>query len=263
MFTKHFKMSRQPFAERAPVDQILRDERIGQGLARLDYLAKSGSIALVTGQTGVGKSSLIKLFVHSLSRNRFNPIYISLTDVGTNGLLKLIVTSLGEVPRRGKERLFLQILEKVQKTELTTLLIVDECHFLEPHALIALRLLVSSGLEDAPPLKIILTGQDPLREQLKQASHADLASRISVRYHVPPLTPDQTVAYIDFQVRQAGGSEKIFEDEAKTLLHDYSSGVPRQINNMATACLINASTKNLQKITANLVNETMPEFHLP
>jgi general secretion pathway protein A len=84
-----------------------------------------------------------------------------------------------------------------------------------------------------------------------------------VRYHVPPLTPDQTVAYIDFQVHQAGGSEKIFEEEAKTLLHDYSSGVPRQINNMATACLINAATKNLQKITANLVNETMPEFHLP
>ena len=211
----------------------------------------------------MGKSSLLKLFVHSLSRNRFNPVYLSLTDVGTNGLLKLIVNSLGEVPRRGKERLFLQILEKVQKTELTTLLIVDECHFLEPHALIALRLLVSAGLEDAPPLKIILTGQDPLREQLKQASHADLAGRISVRYHVPPLTRDQTQAYIDFQVRQCGGSEKIFEDEAKTLLHDYSSGVPRQINNMATACLINAATKNLQKITANLVNETMPEFHLP
>lgn len=263
MFTKHFKMSRQPFAERAPVDQILRDERIGQGLARLEYLATSGIIALVTGQTGVGKSSLLKLFVHSLSRNRFNAIYLSLTDVGTNGLLKLIVTSLGEVPRRGKERLFLQILEKVQKTELITLLIVDECHFLEPHALIALRLLVSSGLEEAPPLKIILTGQDPLREQLKQASHADLAGRISVRYHVPPLSRDQSLAYIDFQVRQAGGSEKIFEEEAKGLLHDYSGGVPRQINNMATACLINASTRNLQKITANLVNETMSEFHLP
>jgi len=263
MFTKHFKMSRQPFAERAPVDQILRDERIGQGLARLDYLTQSGSIALVTGQTGVGKSSLLKLFVHSLSRNRFNPLYLSLTDVGTNGLLKLIVTSLGEVPRRGKERLFLQILEKVQKTELTTLLIVDECHFLEPHALTALRLLVSSGLEEAPALKIILTGQDPLREQLKQASHADLSSRISVRYHIPALTRDQTQAYIDFQVRQAGASEKLFEDEAKTLLHDYSSGVPRLINNMATACLLNASTRNLQKITANLVNETMTEFHLP
>jgi len=38
---------------------------------------------------------------------------------------------------------------------------------------------------------------------------------------------------------------------------------PRQINNIATACLINAATKELQKVSADLVNETMDEFRLP
>lgn len=66
-----------------------------------------------------------------------------------------------------------------------------------------------------------------------------------------------------FQMRAAGASQKIFETEAKTLIHDYSSGVPRRINNIATACLIQAASKNVQKIPEALVNDTAPEFHLP
>lgn len=263
MFTAHFKMTAQPFLERAPVEQILSDERITQGLARLEYFAKSGSIALVTGLTGVGKSSLVKLFLRSLSRNLYDPIYLSLTYVGASGILKLLVSSLGEQPRRGKERLFLQILERIGANDHTTLLVIDEGHLLPSESLTDLRLLVSSGLEDGPPLKILLSGQETLRKELTRGRHADLTHRISVRYHLPPLSKEQTVEYIDFQMRTAGGAQKVFEPEAKSLIHDYSSGVPRRINNIATACLIQAATLNVQKISEALVNDTAPEFHLP
>jgi general secretion pathway protein A len=263
MFTTHFKMTAQPFLERTPVEQILADERITQGLARLEYLARAGSIALLTGVTGAGKSSLLKLFVRSLSRNLYDPIYISLTNVGANGVLKLLLTSLGEQPRRGKERLFLQILERLGATEHTTIVVIDEAHLLPSEALTDLRLLASSGLEDGPALKIVLCGQETLRDELKRARHADLTHRISVRYHVPPLSKEQTLAYIDFQMKTSGASDKVFEPEAKTLIHDYSGGLPRRINNIAIACLIHAATKNTQKISEALVNDTASEFHLP
>lgn len=263
MFQTHFKMTRQPFLERAPVEQILADERISQGLARLEYFARAGSIAFLSGVTGAGKSSLLKLFLGSLSRNLYNPIYLSLTNVGASGILKLFLASLGEQPRRGKERLFMQILERLEATEHTTILAIDEAHLLPSEALTDLRLLVSSGLEDGPPLKIILSGQETLRNELKRARHADLTHRISVRFHLPPLSKEQTISYIDFQMKTAGASEKVFEPEAKTLIHDYSAGVPRRINNIATACLIQAATNNLQKISEALVNDTASEFHLP
>ena len=64
-------------------------------------------------------------------------------------------------------------------------------------------------------------------------------------------------------MHKAGGQEKIFEQAAKGLIHDYTGGVPRQINNVATACLINAAAKGVKKITEPLVNETMSEFELP
>lgn len=263
MFTAHFNMTAQPFLERAPLEQLLADERITQGLARLEFFANSGSIALVTGLTGVGKSSLLKLFVRSLSRNLYDPIYLSLTYVGASGILRLIVSSLGEQPRRGKERLFLQILERIQANDHTTLLLIDEAHLLPSESLTDLRLLVSAGLEDGPRLKILLSGQETLRKELTRARHADLTHRISVRCHVLPLTKEQTIEYIDFQVHTAGGSEKIFEPEAKVLIHDYSSGVPRRINSIATACLLQAAARDSQKISETLVNDTASEFHLP
>jgi general secretion pathway protein A len=263
MFTTHFKMTAHPFLESLPADRFLKDERITQGLARLEYLATAGRLALVTGPTGVGKSSLIKLFIASLSRNRYQPVYVYLTHVGANGLLKLIVAAMGEAPKHSKDRLFLQILDKARRSEPTTLLVLDEAHLVEPRTLIDLRLLVSSVLEDGPPLKIVLSGQEALRDQLKRSSHADLVHRISVRYHLPPMTRAQTAAYIDHHLKNAGGSERIFDTEAKGLIHDYASGLPRQINNIATACLINAAARNLQKISDHLVNETMAEFHLP
>jgi general secretion pathway protein A len=263
MFLSHFKMTAQPFLERTPADRMLRDERMSQGLARLEYLANAGSIALVTGHTGVGKSSLLKLFLHTLTKNRYLPLYLHLTDVTATSLLKLVVAALGEEPRRGKERLFLQILERTRSAELTPILILDEAHLLDPQALTDLRLLVSSALEEAPPLKILLCGQETLRDQLKRASHADFVHRISVRYHLRPLTKEETASYVDFQMNASGASEKIFEPEAKDLVHEYANGVPRQINNVATASLLNAAARKLQKINAELVNETMEEFHLP
>lgn len=263
MFTAHFKMTRQPFLERPAAEHILRDERLAEGLARLEYLAETGSIGLVTGQTGVGKSTLIRLFVQSLSPNRFQPIYLSLTNVQPSGLLKLILSSLGEQPRRGKEHLFVDILEKVEKLDHTTLLIIDECHLIPAETLTDLRLLVSSGLDEAPRLKILLSGQEPVRKVLQKGAHADLLHRISVRYHVPPFSREETAAYIDFQLKSAEVSTKLFDKEAKYLLHDYASGVARQINSHATACLLNAAAKNQQKVSEALVNETMSEFRLP
>ena len=140
---------------------------------------------------------------------------------------------------------------------------IDEAHLIQPEALTDLRLLVSSLGEQEPTLKMVLSAQETLRDQLKRACHADLVHRISVRYHMPNMSPEQTASYIDHHMKTAGASEKVFEPEAKSLIHDYAGGLARQVNNVATACLINAATANLQKINEPLVNQTMAEFQLP
>ena len=67
------------------------------------------------------------------------------------------------------------------------MLVLDKAHLIAPEALTDIRLLVSSALDDAPPLKVVLAGQDPLRQTLRQSLHADLLNRIAVRFHLGPL----------------------------------------------------------------------------
>lgn len=262
MFLNHFTLSAHPFTENPPLKWILRDPRIEEALARLKFFEEQATLALIIGQTGVGKSSLLRLFLNELPQNRFHPLYLNLTPLHPSGFLRMIVTHLGEKPKMGKDRLLLQILERIRQNEKSTLFIIDEAHLIDPQVLTDLRVLISS-LDQTLSLKILLCAQEGIRHILKRSSHADLLHRITLHVHIHPLSKTQTSAYIDNRITMAGGSLKLFDPEAKDLIHDYTGGVPRQINNVSTACLINAASRSQKRITETLVNETMSEFHLP
>ena len=265
MFANHFKMTGHPFLENPPAEWLLNDDRFDRGLARLRFFQEQGGLALIVGQTGVGKSSLLRLFRERMPQNRYRHVCLHLTSVTPTAFLRTIVAGIGEAPKLGKDRLFGQIVDRIGKSETVTVLIIDEAHLVPSQSLTDLRLLISFGTDGAGglPLKILLCGQESISYTLKRSAHADPVNRICVRYWLPPLTASQTEAYVDHRLRCAGASEKLFEPEAKNLIHDYSGGIPRQINNVATACLINAALRNTDKIDEDIVNETMAEFRLP
>lgn len=263
MFLSHFKMSQHPFAENLPSNMLLKDSRFEQALARMDFFLEQGSVAMIIGQTGVGKSSLIRMVQKRMPQNRYTPIYLHLTSVNPCAFLRLIVTALGEPPKFGKDRLFLQIIDRMKKNDTQTVLIIDEAHLISYQTMVDIRLLVSTDMYSNHQLKVILCGQENLGFMLKRADLTDLVNRITVRYHIKPLTKEQTVTYINHKLKCADTMEKLLTQEAKELIHDYAGGIPRQINNIATICLIHAASKNTTLIDENIVNESMAEFQLP
>jgi general secretion pathway protein A len=263
MYLEHFRLRHQPFSEHAAATSLWQDARMDEGLARLEYLVSHGLLGLLTGPSGVGKSALLKRFLQGLAPQRCEVVYCHQTHLSALGLLKRLVTQLGEVPRQYKDQVYQQILERVQRVEGTLLLVFDEAHLLQSDALTDLRLLISSALDDGPPLKILLAGQESLRITLKRAQHADFMNRVSVRFQLRPLTKDQTPHYIDFQIVQAGGDARTFDDSVKSLIHDFTGGVPRHINNLATACLLQATARKLARIDEQVFQQVASEFQLP
>ncbi len=66
------------------------------------------------------------------------------------------------------------------------------------------------------------------------------------------------------KARQAEGSLwVVFDEAAKGLIHDYSGGVPRQIDNLATACLLQAAAQNASRVNEAILQQTFSEFQLP
>jgi general secretion pathway protein A len=123
MYLEHFQLRSFPFAEHAAVTALWQDRRMKEGLARLEFLLTTGELGLVTGPSGVGKSALIKRFLHALTPQQCDVVYCHLAHLPSSGLLKSIATQLGEPPRRGKDRIYEQILERVQRCETTLLAI--------------------------------------------------------------------------------------------------------------------------------------------
>jgi general secretion pathway protein A len=260
VFHDFYGLTALPFEERTAPDKLLADERFAKGLDRLDYFLQAGLAALVTGPTGVGKSSLLRLFLSRLAANQYHPILLQQTAMEAASLLRLLVRTLGEKPKCGKDRLFAQILDKTRAGDRIALLLVDEAHLLGEAALTDLRLLLAA--DEAPKLRLLLCGQEGLLHTLGRQSLADLLNRVSVRVHLAPLTKDQTACYLDHRLKSVGGSEKLFTDEAKARLHDLAGGLPRLLNNLATLCLVHAAAKKQKQITPPFVDAAAQELRL-
>jgi general secretion pathway protein A len=262
MFAQTFHLNALPFEEHIGTDHIHDDDRVTQALDRLQYFAEHGLVALLTGPTGVGKSCLVKRFLHALPAHRYQSLYLYISRVEAAAMLRMIVAALGEKPSLGRDRLFRQILDRTREAERATVLVIDDAHLLGEATLTDLRLLVSAPSSAPPSLKVLLCGQSPLSKLLARASLADLQGRICVRCSLRPLSKDQTVAYIDRRLKAVGGAETLFETEAKHLIHEHTGGCPRAINNLATTCLIHAASKQLKRIQEALVVEAAAELRL-
>jgi type II secretory pathway predicted ATPase ExeA len=120
-------------------------------------------------------------------------------------------------------------------------LVVDEAHLLSPAQLEELRLLTNSDMDSRSPFALILLGQPTLARQLRLGVFAALDQRIAVRFHLGPMDLGDSTAYLRHHLSLAGRSDQLFADDAVVRLHRQSNGIPRALNNGATAALIAAA----------------------
>src|SRR5439155_13748733 len=68
-----------------------------------------------------------------------------------------------------------------------------------------IRLLTNFQLDDQNLLSVLLIGQPELETRLERTAYAPLRQRIGIRFHLGPLSLQETIAYIEHRVRFAGG----------------------------------------------------------
>lgn len=100
---------------------------------------------------------------------------------------------------------------------------------LDTEVIVDLRPQLSSALDKRSPLKIIHSDQDELIHKLKRSNFTDFAHRVSVCCKIESLTKAQTEPYMNFQMKYAGASERVFDTEVKEIIHEYSNDIARQI----------------------------------
>jgi type II secretory pathway predicted ATPase ExeA len=119
-------------------------------------------------------------------------------------------------------------------------LIIDEAHLLDTECLEGVRCLSNAGMDRTAPFCLLLLGQPTLRRRLRLGSFAALDQRIGLRYTIAGLDHAETGSYIGHHLALAGRSDTLFSDDAVSLIHGVSRGLPRPINNLAVQSLIAA-----------------------
>ena len=141
------------------------------------------------------------------------------------------------------------------------IVIVDEAQNLSAEVLEQVRLLTNLETPTQKLLQIILIGQPELRELLDRTELRQLAQRITGRYHLEPLSREETRGYVRHRLRVAGAAEEIFTPGALDEIHRLASGIPRVINVTCDRALLGAYTQETRKVTAPLVRLAAGEVY--
>ena len=145
----------------------------------------------MTGEVGAGKTTLCRAMLEKLD-DRYATALV-LNPVMTAGeLMKAVAVEFG-LKVNGLDRLdtlgvINQFLLKQVEQGRETVLIIDEAQDLTDELLEQVRLLSNLETDNRKLLQIVLLGQPELRERLNNHRLRQLRQRITVRYHLLPLT---------------------------------------------------------------------------
>lgn len=115
--------------------------------------------------------------------------------------------------------------------------------------------------EKSKLVQIVLVGQPDLREKLGQPELEQLRQRVTVSYHLGPLDPGDTAAYINHRLARAAiGPPLEFPTDVSAVVHQRSGGVPRLINVICDAILLFGYGADRRTIDLALADEALAEL---
>lgn len=260
MIEEFFGFLRRPFGKDLPAGQLYLTAHHRQILGRLERLVAHGGHAALTGEVGVGKSTLLRALLDRLPQSRTCCVYIG-NDFPSRGILRQIARDLGLPPYWLRADLIAQvqqaIAEQFDKAGRRTLLVVDESHLVGVNVLEDLRMLTNFQLDSKPILSLLLVGQPPLHHRLRLKAAEALRQRLEVELTLEPLSRQEMSAYLQHHLAQAGQQGPLFSGAAEDLLFDQSQGIPRKLNQLAIQSLEVAAER-----TEKVVDERLVELAL-
>ncbi len=268
MYTSFFGLSEKPFAITPDPRYLYLSERHADALAHLLYgINESGGFIQLTGEVGTGKTTVVRTLLSRIPRHadvavilnpRVTPVEFLLTICEELGV------PLGAADRDSVKEMVDALNRRLLSAHAEgrrVIVIVDEAQNLSAEVLEQVRLLTNLETATQKLLQIILIGQPELRELLDRTDLRQLAQRITGRYHLKPLSREETLQYVRHRLRVAGASGEIFTPAALREVHRLSSGIPRVINVCCDRALLGAYTQEERKLGPGLVRRAAGEVY--
>jgi general secretion pathway protein A len=268
MYTAFFGLTEKPFAITPDPRYLYLSERHAEALAHLLYgINESGGFIQLTGEVGTGKTTVVRTLLSRVPHHADVAVILNPRVTPVEFLLT-ICEELGLVIAEADRDSVKEMVDALNRRLLNAhaegrriIVLVDEAQNLSIDVLEQVRLLTNLETPTQKLLQIILIGQPELRELLDRTDLRQLAQRITGRYHLKPLSREETKGYVRHRMRVAGATEEVFTPGALLELHRLSLGIPRVINVACDRALLGAYTQETKKVSASLVRQAAGEVY--
>ena len=259
MYHEYFGLTEPAFSIAVNPRYLYMSQQHKEALAHLLYGVQGGGFVMLTGEVGTGKTTMVRSLLGQLPDDAEIAIILN-PMANVEELLQSICDELGasyyndELSNKSlTDALHHQLLTNHRKGKRTVLLI-DEAQLLSPEVLEQIRLLTNLETETEKLLQIILVGQPELNELLSQPRLRQLSQRIVARFHLTPLSLEETEYYIEHRLSVAGYKEKKipFTPAVLKRLHHFTGGIPRLINVVCERALIGAYGHNQREVNEEI-----------
>jgi general secretion pathway protein A len=218
----------------------------------------------LTGEVGAGKTTLCRAMLEQL-QGHYETALILNPVMSAEELIKAIAIEFG-LPVQGLDRLdtvavINQFLLQQVEAGRDTVLIIDEAQDLTDELLEQVRLLSNLETDNRKLLQIVLMGQPELRDRLNNPRLRQLRQRITVRYHLPPLSRTEVNDYIQHRLQVAGAKgAPYFTQPALWRVYNYSQGIPRLLNAICDKALLAGFVNQQERINYRMVGRAVHEL---
>ena len=265
MYLSLFQLQEHPFRLSPDPNFLFLSKQHARALAYVEStLWFTDGFVVITGEIGCGKTTLIEKFISELD-DSVTVARMSQTQVTAVQFLQGLLSQFGYRPfKMGKAELIDTIdrhLEDLLSKNHKVLIVIDEAQNLDRSVLEEIRLLSGVGGGRDKVLSIILAGQPELNETLDAPDLEQLAQRTRLRYHLRPLSDEETSEYITHRLAVAGARDReIFEPATFELVYKYSGGVPRLINTLCDTAMLSAFAENQDHIGEDQILAAVDEL---
>jgi general secretion pathway protein A len=268
MYLSFFGLNEKPFAITPDPRYLYLSERHAEALAHLLYgINESGGFIQLTGEVGTGKTTVVRTLLSRVPHHADVAVILN-PRVTPAEFLLTICEELGLVLADADRSSVKQMVDALNRRLLAAhaegrriIVIVDEAQNLSAEVLEQVRLLTNLETPTQKLLQIILIGQPELRELLDRTELRQLAQRITGRYHLEPLSSEETKGYVRHRLRVAGAAGEIFTPSALAEIYRLARGIPRVINVTCDRALLGAYTQETRRVSAALVRRAAGEVY--
>jgi general secretion pathway protein A len=231
-----------PFSPELPSDGLLATPKIEQFAWRVEQLVQEGGFALITGDSGTGKSVALRIVAGRLQALRDVTVGVIERPQSKSADFYRELGDIFAVKLKPHNRWggFKALRERwkshVASSRLRPVLLVDEAQEMSPDVLGELRILSSADFDATSLLTVVLSGDGRLLERLRQEDLIPLGSRIRTRLVTEAASREELLELLRHALAKAGNATLMTAELMETLV-DHSAGNYRSLAIMGAELL--------------------------